>query len=461
MSFTEIIFWIVFVGGGLGAMFNPTLGILVYILVYHLYPESQWWGANVRALELRTSFVIALTTTIGMLINWKRFSRPEKQFPIMYVMMLVFLAYCLVTYLAGVQPAGGIFSRMRIDKLARISIFVFLLIRIIRTMTQFRWLLWSWMAGTIYIGYEAWSGVGSNESGRLSSYLGGADFNQSSGLSAHLVPMTAIAGFLFFSSQSKRGKFFALLAAAFAINTIILTRTRNAVPGLIVLVVVGLIRLPRGLRIKCVVGLIIGSACAMQLTDKAWWDRMATLKNPDQDTSIVRRYDYWQAAVEMAADHPWGVGIGQFRNFVPSYVQNLDVGRSAHSTYFQCLAELGYPGLFLYLLVIATSFYHFEGARRVGRGWRALQLKHPELALEQREIHLLATANGVAVCGFLVCAAFTSRLWVEGLWVLMAMSCCLRNIAACLQVRMREVSPSPSVERDFKPGLLVSQPGYM
>ncbi|MCH8878661.1 MAG: O-antigen ligase family protein [Planctomycetes bacterium] len=465
MSLTEIIFWFVFIGGGVGAMFNPTYGILVYILVYHLNPEAQWWGANVRALELRTSFVIALTTTIGVLINWKRFNRPEKQFPIMYVMMLAFLAYCLFTFMSGLQPIADGFGRARIDKLMRISIFVFLLIRIIRTMRQYRWLLWSWMAGTIYIGYEAWSGVGGNESGRLSSYLGGADFNQSSGLAAHMVPMTAIAGFLFFSSRSKRAKFFALLAAAFAINTIILTRTRNAVPGMIVLVIVGLIRLPRGLRIKCLVGMLIGLACAAQLTDKGWWARMATLKNPNQDASIVRRYDYWQAAVEMAADYPWGIGIGQFRNFVPIYVEDLDVGRSAHSTYFQCLAELGYPGLFLYLLVIATSFYHFERARRVGRGWRALQLSHPDLAQEQREIHLLATANEVAVCGFLVCAAFTSRLWVEGLWVLMAMSCCLRNIAACLQLRLQEVSSSsstssPSAEQNLQPGLLISQPRY-
>ena len=86
------------------------------------------------------------------------------------------------------------------------------------------------------------------------------------------------------------------------------------------------------------------------------------------------------------------------------------------------------------------------------------------MAREQREIHLLATANEVAVCGFLVCAAFTSRLWVEGLWVLMAMSCCLRNIAVTLQVRAQEVSESSSssssVARDFQPGLLISQPRY-
>jgi O-antigen ligase len=377
----------------------------------------------------------------------------------MYTMMLAFLAYCVFTFVAGLQAVGDGFGQARIDKLMRITIFVFLLIRIIRTMPQYRMLLWAWMAGTIYIGFQAWSGVGGSESGRLSSYLGGADFNQSSGLAAHLVPMTALAGFLFFSSRSKRGKLLALLSAAFAINTIILTRTRNAVPGIIVLVVICLIRLPRGLRMKCMVGIVIGFACAVQLTDPGWWARMATLKNPDQDVSIVRRYDYWQAAVEMAGDYAWGVGIGQFRNFVPSYVADLDVGRSAHSTYFQCLAELGYPGLFLYLLVIAAAFYHFEGARRVGRGWRALQSSHPELAQEQREIHLLATANEVAVCGFLVCAAFTSRLWVEGLWVLMAMSCCLRNIAASLQVRTQEVS-SASAEKDIEPGLLIGQPGY-
>ena len=141
MSLTEIIFWLVFIGGGVGAMFNPTYGVLLYILVYHLNPEAQWWGANVRALELRTSYVVALTTTIGMLINWKRLSRPEKQFPIMYVMMLVFLAYCVFTYLTGLQFVADGFGRARIDKLARISIFVFLLIRIVRTMPQYRWLL--------------------------------------------------------------------------------------------------------------------------------------------------------------------------------------------------------------------------------------------------------------------------------------------------------------------------------
>lgn len=436
MSLTEVVFWFVFLGGNLGAMFNPTYGVLLYILVYHLNPETQWWGANVRAFELRTSFLIALSTSIGVLIGWKRFRRGESQFPLMFVLMLAFLLYCFLVSMTGLQPLGSEHSRMRIDKLMRISIFVFLLIRIVRTTVQFRWLLWSWMAGTIYIGYQAWSGVGGTESGRLSSRLGGADFNQSSGLAAHMVPMTALAGFLFFSSHTKRGRVFALLAAAFAINTIIMTRTRNALPGLVVLILFGLLRLPKGFRVKCFLGIVVGLLLSMQLTDDAWWTRMSTLKNPGEDRSISLRFDYWNAAVKMAADYPWGVGVGHYRYLVPQYVTGLEIGRSAHSTYFQCLAELGYPGLLLYLLVIAAAIYHLERARWSGKNWEAIADTDPELAAEQRELHLLATANEVALCGFLVCAAFTSRLWVEGLWVLMAMSCCLQNIASSLECRI-------------------------
>ena len=436
MSLTEVVFWFVFLGGNIGAMFNPTYGVLLYILIYHLNPETQWWGANVRAFELRTSFLIALSTSIGTLISWKRFRRGESQFPLMYVLMLAFLLYCFLVSMTGLQPLGSEHSRMRIDKLMRISIFVFLLIRIVRTTVQFRWLLWSWMAGTIYIGYQAWSGVGGMESGRLSSRLGGADFNQSSGLAAHMVPMTAIAGFLFFSSHTKRGRVFALLAAAFAINTIIMTRTRNALPGLVVLILFGLLRLPKGMRVKCFMGIAVGLFLSMQLTDDGWWARMATLKNPGEDRSISLRFEYWNAAVKMAADYPWGVGVGHYRNLAPKYVTGLAIGRSAHSTYFQCLAELGYPGLMLYLLVIAAAIYHLERARWSGKNWEAIAGTDPALATELREVHLLATANEVALCGFLVCAAFTSRLWVEGLWILMAMSCCLQNITCSLEYRV-------------------------
>ncbi len=446
MSPTEAIYWLIFLAGLAGALFNPVYGILLYVLVYHLYPESQWWGFRVEVWVPRTMFVIAAATAIGMVLNWHRMRRTESQFPMMFILMLLFLLYSFLASTTSSEPIGTTSSQMRLDKMVRISLFVFMMIRVVRTPKHFRWLLWSWMAGTIYIGYQAWSGIGITVSGRLSGGLGGPDFNQSSGLAAHLVPMIAIAGFLFYSSKSKQGKFFALLAAAFAVNTIILTRTRNAFPGILVLMIFGLLRLPRGVRLKCSLGIILGLFLSIRLTDEGWWERMGTLKNPEQDKSITRRYDYWKAAAKMAAEHPFGVGVGNFRRLVPEYVSDLEMGRSAHSTYFQCLAELGYPGLLLLLSIIMISLYQFEHARSTGKPWQNLVEAHPELGEDLRTLLLLATANEVAVAGFMVSAFFTSRLWVEGMWLLLAMSCCLYNISRTYRARLRKLANPVSAE---------------
>lgn len=453
MSLTEILFWFVFVGGLVVALFRPVVGVFLSILIYAVNPETQWWGERIAALDLRISFIIACVTGVSLILNWRPMRGTESQFSCSYVMMLVFLVYCFFMDLAGVQPPSDGSSQERLDKLMRIIVFIFMMIRLVRTSAQYRWLLWSWLAGATYIGYQAWSGVGSNVGGRLSSGLGGPDFNQSSGLAAHMVPMIAFAGFIFYSSKSKMGKLLALIAAALAINTIILTRTRNAFPGTLVLILFGLLRLPKGIRLRCVLGIIVGSICALQLTDQGWWSRMATLRNPQKDVSIARRYDYWAAAVAMANEHPWGVGLGNFRNFVPYYITDLTVGRSAHSTYFQCLAELGYPGLILYLCIIVAAFYQFERARSIGKGWRNTLERNPEAAEEQRILHLLATANEVAVTGFLVCSAFTSRLCVEGLWVMLAMSACLYNIAE--GVRRRSAGVQATEETRAPSALLV------
>ncbi|MCG3137220.1 MAG: hypothetical protein HJJLKODD_01063 [Phycisphaerae bacterium] len=456
MSPTEALFWFLYVFGTLGALFNPIYGALLYILVYNLNPETQWWGGHVVMMGLRTSFVPAIATIIGLVINYKPLEYFQRQFPLMFKLMLIYILYSFLASTTENDPLGNPVSQFLLDKMLRIAIFVFIIVRVVRKVTHYAWLLWAWMAGTIYIGYQAWSGVGIEVNGRLTGGLGGPDFAESSGLAAHLVAMIALAGYLFYSSISKRGKFFALLAAAFAVNTIIMTRTRNAFPGIIVLILFGLLRLPRGVRLKCTVGIAVGIFFSIQLTDEGWWKRMETLKDPQADPSIASRFDYWNAAFAMAGDHTFGVGAGQFRFNIQSYLPGLEVGRSAHSTYMECLAELGYPGLILFLMIIGATFWQMERARSVGKSWSSNVNWAPEIAAEQRKLLLIATANEVALAGFLMSAAFTTRSWTEGMWLLLGQSCCLYNLAmdlhgrlttlwAAYEVRLRPSTPMGAV----------------
>ena len=103
MSITALVFWITYVGGTCAALFHPIAGIVLYLFVYHLNPETQWWGESVRALGLRTSFTVALATGIGLLIRHSPFAPGAKQFPVVYVMAIFFGLLALGSLTWGVD----------------------------------------------------------------------------------------------------------------------------------------------------------------------------------------------------------------------------------------------------------------------------------------------------------------------------------------------------------------------
>lgn len=73
----------------------------------------------------------------------------------------------------------------------------------------------------------------------------------------------------------------------------------------------------------------------------------------------------WRAAVAMAVDYPYGVGPGNFPNVYGRFYRDKYADPSVwssnrwiaiHSIYFQALAEYGFLGLTLLLLLIYWSF---------------------------------------------------------------------------------------------------------
>jgi len=84
----------------------------------------------------------------------------------------------------------------------------------------------------------------------------------------------------------------------------------------------------------------------------------------DEEGDLVRRYAEWQAAAEMAADHPWfGVGAGCYQARIGEYYGVLPIagGRPAEpdsqNLYLVLAGSLGYPGLLAFagLLLAALA----------------------------------------------------------------------------------------------------------
>ncbi len=109
--------------------------------------------------------------------------------------------------------------------------------------------------------------------------------------------------------------------------------------------------------------------------------RAASLLRPDTDASVRWRGGMWDKSLRMVRDRPWlGFGPGTFSYMQPLYHHPLVASRdqadiaatgpnlneSAHNTYLQLAADLGLPGLLLYLGIPVAI------AVRVVRRWRSV-----------------------------------------------------------------------------------------
>ena len=78
--------------------------------------------------------------------------------------------------------------------------------------------------------------------------------------------------------------------------------------------------------------------------------------------ALAYRLGMWHKAWRMTANHPFfGIGIGQFEPNSPTYAPTdgaFSVPENAHNQFLQVMAELGIPGLAIFVAIIAVSLMH-------------------------------------------------------------------------------------------------------
>ncbi|GAB4332658.1 MAG: hypothetical protein Kow0089_00680 [Desulfobulbaceae bacterium] len=111
------------------------------------------------------------------------------------------------------------------------------------------------------------------------------------------------------------------------------------------------------------------SAPALRRADHPTLKRLGTMFQPSRITreeSVQVRVELWRRALAMAREYPLtGVGTGNLYRHSPEY-RTRSAGKwdmeNAHDYYLQVLAELGIPGLALFLLTVFSLFGRQGGA---------------------------------------------------------------------------------------------------
>lgn len=427
MPLTAIVFWITYVSGVCAALFNPVVGMALYVLVYHINPETQWWGDSARAVGLRASFTVAIAAGLGVLIRNSPHKHGARQFPKPYALALAFGLVAIGSMAWGLEITDR--GMYQAEKYVKLMIVLFILIRCVRTPAHYHLIVTAWVVGVLYMGYQASGGMGQVVGGRLTAGVGGPDFDDSSALAVHLVATLPLIGATFFTARTWLGRGFALVAGALTVNTLVLTRTRNAIAGLVVIAISTVLCLPRGYRLKGIAAVVVGTLLAMQLADPAWWKRMSSVSDYANDESAMLRIAIWSAALQMSADYPLGIGLGNFHQTVLRYVPQLTDLRSAHNTLITCVTETGWVGLLLLLSIFSIVLWRLGRVRRIARELPPITDIHIFRWRTRFHLGWHALALRAGLLGYLAGAMFTTRLFAEDLWLMLGLAMCLDNVS--------------------------------
>lgn len=106
-------------------------------------------------------------------------------------------------------------------------------------------------------------------------------------------------------------------------------------------------------------GIVLGAAALLLVAfmPDLWMARMETIREYEVDASAMGRINAWVTAWGIALNYPTGIGFDIARpELFARYGLFPDAARSAHSNYFQILANHGFVGLALYLWIFIATW---------------------------------------------------------------------------------------------------------
>jgi probable O-glycosylation ligase (exosortase A-associated) len=400
----------------------------LYLWIAYFRPESWVWNPIFASLNL--SYLAGVYLIIRTIVSGTKI-----RFTFRNSLLIVFLAHSLLSTAQGIDYG---YSYPYLELFATTIVVSFLLTVVIQTPADLRLIL---IVIALSLGFEAakqgWAQLILNPGARNDNtipFLG--DNNLVAVGMAMLLPiLTALAA----TSQGWRKRGLQFLSIGVVYRGIS-TYSRGGLLAFGAVGVLQLIRSPH--RLRAIAAATIVVAIVVPALPQQYWDRMNTITAPAdeddaRDVSQQGRLHFWQVAVQIANDRPLlGVGHSAYSRAYNDYDTTggqFGVDRAVHSAWFGVLAELGYTGFFLFVVIIVTSLL---ACRRVRNSARRGEIPV--------EMAAYATGLEAALVAFIVGGSFVSFHYCEMLWHFFALTMALETVALREAALARATAPAPA-----------------
>jgi putative inorganic carbon (HCO3(-)) transporter len=405
---------------------------LILYLWFALFRPMDWVWFDISSLRL--SLLIGLLLLVPCLLTGI--------FPyVSHGLSLFALLFFGCTLLAQTSAVNVDLGWMWIDTFGRLVTVSLLLISLITTPQRFYWVL---LTVAVSFGiHPAKAGLVSilKGGGSIAEGIGGA-FADNNG---YAVGMVMIIPLLLAVAQNTRERWmrYGLYAAVpLSAVAVVATNSRGGFVGLAAAMMVWVLMQRRRATSAVLVTAVVAIGLAYGPISEDYKERLGSIKTYEQegDASALGRLHFWNTAMLMVQDRPLGVGLRNYEVAYNLYDDSYGAfgrGRAVHSSHFQVLAEVGYPGITAYAMIFSYALYVAWRIRR-----RSFDKSLSPGA--SRFLFTVSVALMTSIVGFLVGGSFVSLALNDLTWVSFGMLVSLDRLSLKMlaqpEVPMSEVT---------------------
>ncbi len=333
--------------------FRPDIGVMVYAWIGLMNPHRLVY----RLSEAPVGLVVALATIGGTFVQGA-----ARRIPMVgtTVLLMLWLGYATATTLNAAAPT---LAWIEWNRFSRILLMCFFALMVLQRRQGLEWFLWVCMASVAFYGVKG----GMFSIATRGNYLvWGPPTSMIEGNNELAVAELMILPLLLYFLHRSRRLWLRLVYYASILLTaasILFSYSRGAFVAIGGVAVVMIAR--SRYRFQALVAVLVLGGLLIGFVPAQWKERMGTIGSYQTDPSAMGRINAWHFAYNLAKARLFG---GGFRTFTPelfaTYAPNPVDVHDAHSIYFEVMAEQGFPGLGIFLLILFTTLFRLERLRR-------------------------------------------------------------------------------------------------
>lgn len=342
---------------GMTALRKPWVGALLWACLSLLNPHRFTYGF---AFSAPLAAFAAGTTIIGLMVT------KERRWPFTTApafMLLVFILWITVSWLAGLDPEG---DAEQWKKVMKIFVMTLVTLAVVLHRNQIITLVWVVAGSLAVLGVKG--GVFTVLTGGSYRVWGppGTFIEDNNEFALALVMTIPLLRFLQQQCPGRLMRHFMTLCMLLCVASALGSHSRGA---LLAITAMGLLfwwrssnRLISGIAI---VGLAVSLLAFMP---DHWFERMETIETYQEDRSAMGRISAWWCAYNVAKDYVFGIGFVLWRpELFAKYSPYPDYVHAAHSIYFLVLGNHGFIGLGIFLSIFFLTFLQTMRIRKMAR----------------------------------------------------------------------------------------------